>query len=447
MPTKHSYNRAMIERRRWKQKIVKIMLFGFALVIILGTLIFQIPAVRELADWKIAELRTRIRYALSPPEEAVFTPNATVNETLAAYTPVVVNTATSTPEETLLLEPTFTLGPTFTPRPTSTPIPEQVLLGGIRHEYQTFNNCGPATLGMTLSYWGWQGDQRDTAAFLKPVAVDRNVMPYEIVNYVEQMTDMNALVRVGGTIEILEELIAAGIPVMIEKGLDDSKQGWMGHYQLLVGYDEARQQFNAYDSFTGDFSGGKTLIVPYAIIDEYWLHFNNTFIVIYPSNLEAVVTAILGSQIDETANILGAAEQASIDVLNLTGRDLFFAWFNRGSNLRLLSDYAGAAQAFDEAFNIYANLDKDDRPWRIIWYQTGPYFAYYFTGRYYDVLNLADQTLGIVDDLEESFYWRGLAKEALGDRDGAMADLRTSLEAHPGFEPSLFQLERIVSST
>ena len=160
-----------------------------------------------------------------------------------------------------------------------------------------------------------------------------------------------------------------------------------------------------------------------------------------------MVTAILGSQIDETANILGAAEQASIDVLNLTGRDLFFAWFNRGSNLRLLSDYAGAAQAFDEAFNIYANLDKDDRPWRIIWYQTGPYFAYYFTGRYYDVLNLADQTLGIVDDLEESFYWRGLAKEALGDSDGAMADLRTSLEAHPGFEPSLFQLERIVSST
>ena len=140
----------MIERRRWKQKIVKIMLFGFALVIILGTLIFQIPAVRELADWKIAELRTRIRYALSPPEEAVFTPNATlaamVNETLAAYTPVVVNTATSTPEETLLLEPTFTLGPTFTPRPTSTPIPEQVLLGGIRHDYQTFIHCGPATL-------------------------------------------------------------------------------------------------------------------------------------------------------------------------------------------------------------------------------------------------------------------------------------------------------------
>lgn len=429
------------------QKIAKTILLGLGLIVLLTALIFQIPAVKEFANWKIAELRTSIRYALSPPEEAVFAPNPTlaamVNETLAAYTPVVrpANPATSTPEVILTPVPTFTPGPTFTP------IPQQVLLTGIRHEYQKFNNCGPATLAMTLSYWGWKGDQRDTAAFLKPIAKDRNVMPYEIVNYVEQKTELRALVRVGGTIAILKELIAAGIPVMVEKGLDDEKQGWMGHYQLLAGYDDGRQLFNAYDSFRGDFGDGKTLLVTYATIEEYWRHFNNTFLVFYPANQEEDVAAILGSQRDETTNLLSAAEGSSLDILTLNGRDLFFAWYNRGSNLRLLSDYAGAAQAFDEAFNVYAKLDKNDRPWRILWYQTGPYFAYYFTGRYYDVLNLADQTLEVVDNLEESYYWRGLAKEALGDRDGALADLRASLEVHPDFEPSLFQLERINSST
>lgn len=435
----------MYELRRPRKKIAKIMLIGLGLIVLLATLVFQIPAVRELADWKIAELRTLIRFAISPPEEAVFTPNATlaamVNETLSAYTPVVMNTATSTPDETLALEPTFTPGPTYTP------IPEQVLLTGIRHEYQKFNNCGPATLAMMLSFWGWEGDQRDTAAFLKPAAQDRNVMPYEIVNYVEQKTEFRAIVRVGGTIDILKKFIAVGIPVMIEKGLDDSKQGWMGHYQLLAGYDDGPQQFNAYDSFAGDFNGGKTLPVTYATIEEYWRHFNNTFLILYPPNKAEDVAAILGSHLDETSNLLSAAEESSLDIFRLSGRDLFFAWFNRGSSLRLLSDYAGAAQAFDEAFNVYANLDKNDRPWRILWYQTGPYFAYYFTGRYYDVLNLADQTLDIVNNLEESYYWRALAKEALGDRDGAIADLRASLEVHPDFEPSLFQLERINSST
>jgi hypothetical protein len=59
----------------------------------------------------------------------------------------------------------------MTPEPTATatllptPIPVKVVLGGIVHEYQQFNNCGPANLAMALSYWGWQGDQRDTRAF------------------------------------------------------------------------------------------------------------------------------------------------------------------------------------------------------------------------------------------------------------------------------------------
>jgi tetratricopeptide (TPR) repeat protein len=78
-----------------------------------------------------------------------------------------------------------------------------------------------------------------------------------------------------------------------------------------------------------------------------------------------------------------------------------------------------------------------------MWYTTGPYWAYYYTGRYYDVLNLADITLNAISEqvLEESFYWRALAKQALGDTDGAIADLRTALSAHPNWEPALYQLD------
>jgi tetratricopeptide (TPR) repeat protein len=86
----------------------------------------------------------------------------------------------------------------------------------------------------------------------------------------------------------------------------------------------------------------------------------------------------------------------------------------------------------------------------MLWYQTGPYFAYFYTGRYYDVLNLADTTLNAMQsdkNLEESYYWRGMAKAALGDTSGAISDYQTSLQYHPGFEPALFQLRQLGVNT
>ena len=62
-----------------------------------------------------------------------------------------------------------------------------------------------------------------------------------------------------------------------------------------------------------------------------------------------------------------------------------------------------------------------------------------------DVTNLTTKTLDVMSEpvLEESYYWRALAREALGDSKGAIKDLRSSLEYHPGFEPSLMQLEQL----
>lgn len=434
-------------RRRPWQKILLILLGLIGAFTLIAVLVYQIPAVEQYVDWRIDDIRARIKYAIFPPGEAVFTPDPTlvamVQETLAAFTP----TPSPSPSPSSTLGPTATAGSTPTPTFTPTAVPDQILLSGIRHEYQTRNNCGPATLAMALSYWGWQGDQRDTAAVLKPLPTDKNVMPYEIADYVQEEAGLKVVVRVAGDLDLIKKLIAGGYPVMIEKGLDH-KDGWVGHYQLLAGFDDAKGYFNAYDSLNGDYNEGKTFLVPYEIVETDWLHFNYTYIIVYTPEREEDLFRILGSDQDETANFYKAADKASIDIFNSSGRDLFFAWYNRGTNLMRLADYGGAAQAYDEAFRIYASLDADDRPWRILWYQTGPYFAYYFTGRYYDVINLANQTLDVMEDpvLEESYYWRALAKEALGDIDGAIQDLRYSLVYHPDFEPSLFQLDRLGAS-
>jgi tetratricopeptide (TPR) repeat protein len=247
-----------------------------------------------------------------------------------------------------------------------------------------------------------------------------------------------------GDLQLLKTFLANGFVVIVEKGFEGAGfNGWMGHYEVISGYDDATQQFTAQDSYIMP-----NLPVSYADMEQYWRHFNYTYIVIYPPEREQEVMDILGSDADETYNFTHAAEQASQDILTFTDRKLFFAWYNRGTSLMWLRDYAGAAAAYDEAFRIDASLattDPDNRPYRIIWYQTGPYFAYFYTGRYYDVINLADTTLFAMSEpvLEESYYWRALAKEALGDIDGAIADLRMALNVHPNWSIALTELERM----
>jgi hypothetical protein len=434
-------------KRNRRSRIPKPLLFlaGFILLALAAILLYQLPPIRQNLEWRISNLRSQIKYAISPPEEAVFTPNPTIVAIVQATMDAFTRTPQASPTTTFNPDTRTTPDFTTTPTPTITPIPDSILLNGIKHDYQYWNNCGPTNLAMALSYWGWQGTQADTAVFLKPNSRDKNVMPYEMADYIWEMTDLNVVVRLGGDIELIKHLIAGGFPVIIEKGFDSSKTGWIGHYQVLAGYDERVGIFNAYDSYEGDFSEGQTLLEPYEEIKSYWRHFNYLFIVIFPPEKQSEVFAILGPLQDETYSFEHAAQLASEEIYNLAGRDLFFAWYNRGTSLMRLKDYSSAAYAYDEAFNVYAGLDPAERPWRVFWYQTGPYFAYYYTGRYDDVINLSSQTIANTEEpaLEESFYWRALSKEALGDQEGAIEDYLTSLKWHPGFTPSQTELDRL----
>jgi tetratricopeptide (TPR) repeat protein len=178
---------------------------------------------------------------------------------------------------------------------------------------------------------------------------------------------------------------------------------------------------------------------------EGWRSFNYVFLVVYPAEKEADIMRLLGALADETAAFRAALDTASAEIYTTSGNDLFFAWYNRGTSLVNLQDFTGAAEAYDQAFALYPELPLDRRPWRMVWYQTGPYFAYYYTGRYGDVVSLATQTIDVASEpyLEESWYWRARAREMLGDRQGAVEDLRQSLVYHPEFTPSLAALQNM----
>ena len=420
--------------KKKNNRLLKVLLILTVLVVIM-IIVYFLPPFHDRFSWRLANIRADIFYFFNPPEETSFSPGqqaemaAIVNQTQTALAPTATETLVPTLTPTNYISPTPTLTPSPTPSPT--PIPSSVRLEGVVHEFQKFNNCGPANLSMALSYWGWEGDQLVTAASLKPKQEDRNVMPYEMADYVNQETNFRALIRWGGDLEMLKKFIAAGIPPIIEKGFEEevAQNAWMGHYGLITAYDEEKEIFIIQDSYVGEDYAN-----PYEKVQRHWRSFNYVYLIIYPPDREAEVMSILGPQADETFNLQYAAQKAAQEINQLSGRELFFAWFNYGTSLANLADYYGAAQAYDSAFEVYDELAA--KPWRITWYQTGPYFAYYYTGRYQDVLDLANITLSyssVQPAIEESWVWRGRAKVALGDIEGAIEDFRSALEWHPGW--------------
>jgi tetratricopeptide (TPR) repeat protein len=306
---------------------------------------------------------------------------------------------------------------------------------------------------MNLSYYKWGQTQNETAAYLKPNPRDKNVMPYEMVNFVNEQTNYRALSRMGGDLQTLKSLVGAGFPVMVEKGFEPEnlkKEGWMGHFNLVIGYDDAKQVFITQDSYLLVHEENKYTLpgftVTYKDMEKNWRAFNFVFLVVYPPEKQNDVLNAIGPLADETQAYQSAYQRAMQETVSLTDpRDVFFAWYNVGTSLVNLQDYTGAARAYDTAYEVYPNIATVSRPWRMLWYQTGPYYAYYYSGRFPDVISLADHTLENSSEpiMEESYHWRALAELALGDRDAAVADFRLALKYHAGFGPSLFQLQQL----
>jgi hypothetical protein len=313
-------------------------------------------------------------------------------------------------------------------------------LYGLQHIYQDWNNCGPATLTMGLSYFTDDTlTQFPAAAWLKPNPEDKNVSPWQMAAYVNEQLNGNvrAMLRQGGTTTLLRQLISSDFPVVVEAGFDppNDDQGWMGHYQLVSGYDDAQATFYTQDSFEGP-----NYPYEYAYFDSFWRHFNRLYIVLYTPDRAAELQAILGSDFDERANwtnALAAARQEAIANPNDP-----FAWFNMGTNFVGLGQYNEAAVAFDQARTV-----GDGLPWRILWYQFGPYEAYLNTGRYDDVIALAQATLndGGGQYVEETYYYAGLARDGMGETERALLNLDGAISFNPNFSMAREAREAIVN--
>jgi len=353
----------------------------------------------------------------------------------ASPTPLAVAQSYSTPTLAATPQPF----PTATQPPTATPwpIPATARMTGFTHVFQEWNNCGPATMVMALTHFGRVLSQRDTALVMRPNPEDRNVSPQEMADFANAQEGLRGVARINGDLDLLKRLLANQVPVIIEIGFDPPGEyqwlGWYGHYLLPVAYDDATQQVWVYDSWLGTSevpqsnADANGRVLSYADLEASWAQFNRSYIVLYEPEQEALVNELLGAALDDGAMWQASLARAQADAARDANNA--FYWFNLGTTYNALGDYDKAATAFDQALAI-------GLPWRMLWYQFGPYEAYQQTGRYDDVVLLAQTTLTDRPYFEESYYYLGLAQGALGDAQAARANLEKARKLNPNFAPA-----------
>lgn len=174
------------------------------------------------------------------------------------------------------------------------PVPPRYFIGQLRHSVQTLNNCGPAALSATLSYYGVYVSQEEARQVLRPYAESRGMSQNVIPPYVEDF-GLRSVVRVNGNRDVIKALVANDIPVIVLQHISETWR--IGHFRVVQGYDDYRGVFLVNDSLLGP-----NVALSYDSFDARWAYNWSRYMPVYRPDQEPLVAAILGADWTEAGN-------------------------------------------------------------------------------------------------------------------------------------------------
>jgi predicted double-glycine peptidase len=274
---------------------------------------------------------------------------------------------------------------------------------------QTFNNCGPSALSMDLSYYGVHVSQETLADDLRPTHNttgkddDKSTTPEEIVAEAGKY-GFTAYYRPNGSIQLLKDFIANGIPVMTRTLFIPTED--FGHYRVIKGYDDRTDTIIDEDGFQGP-----EVKYSYANFMSLWQEYNYEYIVLVPPGKGALVQSIIGKDMNTNTaweNAKTVAESQG-DIFNESVADYY------------LGNYADSVSEFEKAEPTLSQ--------HTLWYQMEPIESYYEIGNYPKVFSLAQSILTNGDAIYPELYvLEGEAYEKEGDTAAANTAFATALQ-------------------
>jgi len=318
---------------------------------------------------------------------------------------------TNIPSSIINQEITPSSSPTLPPIPTS-----KILDNGNYHVFQSFNNCGPASLSMTLHFYGINKSQEEIGLALRPYQItggdndDKRTTFDELADYSKQF-GIIPYHRPMGTPEIMEELIANDMPVIVHtwsKPIED-----IGHFRVLKGYNKEAKTFIQDDSLQG-----KNLIYTYDDFNNIWEKHNFEYLVLVPKEKQTLVDKILGENKTESSSWQNAVnyslEKLKENPSNTNTRfNLSVAYYHTGN-------YKESVKEFEK---VESSLTS-----RTLWYQIEPIQAYFELRNYDKVFQLTDKILNNGNRaFSELYILRGKSYEKLGNIEASKEEFQKAV--------------------
>lgn len=340
------------------------------------------------------------------------------------------------PHEGTKATPSTKTEPTLTPSApslTPTPLPPKTVLQNDYHVFQSFNNCGPAALSMTLSYFGITVSQEELGEALRPYQIpggdndDKSVTLEELAIKAKEY-DLTSYHRPAGSVEKIKQFIAAGIPVMTRTLLHTNED--IGHYRVLKGYDDSTQEFIQDDSLQG-----KNLRYTYTDYIQLWKPYNYEYLVLIPKGREEIAKNILNNDVNEKvawehALALSREEQKS--------SDSFYPILNESVALYHLGKYEESAKRFE--------IVERQLPFRTLWYQIEPILAFQKLKKYDRVFAMTDQILNRHNRaFSELYYIRGEIYLDKGEKELAKREFEKAVYYNKNFDQAIEKLNEPTS--
>ncbi|MBI4160041.1 C39 family peptidase [Candidatus Wolfebacteria bacterium] len=308
------------------------------------------------------------------------------------------------------------VSPAFTaPVAASQDLPSKKALQIGYHVFQTFNNCAPAALSITLSYYGIRASQEELAADLRPynnpkgINDDKSTPPEELTEKAREY-GLIPYFRANGSIDLLRQFIANDIPVIVRTLLYPDKD--YAHYRVIKGYDDTTKEIIQDDSFEG-----KNLRFSYGKFEKLWQKFNYAYLILVPRDKQEVIEAILGGDLDAATSWRNALTKAEreIDI----NPDDERARFNASVAAYYTGDYARAIEEFEKV--------EPTLPRLTLWYQMEPIEAYFELGDDRRVLSLTTEVLSGNVSYSELYLLRGKVFLKQGNRERARQEFEKAL--------------------
>jgi tetratricopeptide (TPR) repeat protein len=255
------------------------------------------------------------------------------------------------------------------------------LLDNPNHVYQTFNNCGPATLSMILSWYGIDVDQQELGNKMRPYQNpqgdndDKTIFTYEFVDWAKKY-DLEAIGLVNGDIELLKKFTANGIPVVVKTWLNPGED--IGHFRIVRGFNEDKKVIIQDDSYQGP-----NKEIAYFDFLGMWQPFNYNYMIIYTPAQKDIIKAIVKEEINSQTAWENALERAKLE--KQKDPESPYPSFNISTAAYHLRDYQRSVDEFEKVQNKL--------PKRMLWYQIEPILAYKELGNYDKVFTITENIL------------------------------------------------------